>query len=142
MINKRLLHRLRKNLQVELDDQHTYGLCAVYSWAVYSLLKAHGFKPTICCCSYHVFVVADGWYVDLTADQFNDQLKDDVDLPAVWCSTKPALQKPRYRTESVHRINHRFGSAAAFHRYCSRWDDWQQPVNRKKEITAALKPLL
>lgn len=142
MIDKRLLGQLRKRLQHELDDVYVNGMCAVYSWAVYQLLKVKGFKPTLCCNSYHVFVKSNDWYVDLTADQFNDRLNDRVNLPAVWLSKQPALQKPRHRTEPVHRVNHSFKSAKEFHGYCSRWDDWQQPLRRSKAVNNALKPFL
>ena len=118
-----LLKRLRAKLveaQFEGDDS-VNGLCGVFSYAVYRLLRKMGLKPQLQGNNYHVFVRCGLWYVDLTGSQFNEK-KRKIKLPSVYLKQHPYDQaKPTYATTGIHHTQHVYRSEADFLAAMQRW---------------------
>jgi hypothetical protein len=97
------------------------GWCILTSYVLFHILKRRGYQPEICKNDAHAFIVLDGWYIDVTATQFNSPWNKEkgVLYPAIYCKKRPAKN-------SVHAINGRTSNADDI--WTSFCQGWSQPV--------------
>lgn len=97
------------------------GWCILTSYVLFHILKRRGYNPEICRNDAHAFILLDGWYIDVTATQFNSPWNKEkhVLYPAIYCRKKPAKNW-------VHHINEKTNDARnVWVSFCS---GWSQPV--------------
>ena len=100
------------------------GWCVVCAEIIFDILKHRGYKPFVCSNNFHAFVFCDGYYIDITIDQFGTHK-----FPAVYCKTRPA-------SLSYHRkMKKTDDSRLIWKKLCP---GWNRPLKHKSPTIQAL----
>lgn len=100
------------------------GWCILTSYVLFHILKRRGYNPEVCKNDGHAFILCDGYYIDVTATQFNGsktRQEAGLNYPPVYCRKK-------IEDDWIHKIDDKTNDPTKIwsSRFCK---GWNQPVN-------------